>query len=54
MIVTLTLTSLNAVSRSRVKSSAYQSGGEPFKDCWAIPEGFKKMDETTERRMLQK
>lgn len=24
-------------------------GGEPFKDCWAIPGGFMEMDETTEQ-----
>ena len=24
-------------------------GGEPFKDCWAIPGGFMEMNETTEQ-----
>lgn len=24
-------------------------GGEPFKDCWAIPGGFMEKDETTEQ-----
>ena len=24
-------------------------GGEPFKNCWAIPEGFMEMNETTEQ-----
>ena len=43
------LTADCAVVNGRGELLLVRRGGEPFKDCWALPGGFMEMDETIER-----
>lgn len=42
------LTADCAVVNRRGELLLVRRGGEPFKDCWALPGGFMEMDETIE------